>query len=72
MTAKGGLWDRIAGNWKQFQGEARKQWADLTDDDMEYIAGEREKMAGRIQERYGIAKDEANLQIDKWSEDLKF
>ena len=71
MTAKGGLWDRIAGNWKQFKGEVRTHWADLTDDDMEHIAGERDKLAGRLQERYGIAKDEANRQIDKWSEDLK-
>jgi uncharacterized protein YjbJ (UPF0337 family) len=39
---------------------------------MEYIAGERDKMEGRIQERYGIAKDEANRQIDEWSEKLKF
>lgn len=72
MTTKGGLWDRLAGNWKQFSGEVRKQWADLTDDDLEYIAGERQKLEGRIQERYGIAKDEANRQIDKWSEELKF
>jgi uncharacterized protein YjbJ (UPF0337 family) len=72
MTVKGGLWDRISGNWKQFAGEVRKQWADLTDDDIEYIAGERMKLAGRIQERYGIAKDEANEQIEKWSDKLKF
>ena len=38
-TVKGGLWDRLAGNWKQFSGEVRKQWADLTDDDLEYIIG---------------------------------
>lgn len=70
--AEGGLWDRIAGNWKQFTGEIRKQWGDLTDDDMEMMAGERDKLAGRIQERYGITKDEANSQIDKWAEKLKF
>jgi len=72
MTAKGGLWDRIAGNWKQFAGDVRTKWADLTDDDMEHIAGERQKLEGRIQERYGISKDEANRQIEEWSEKLKF
>jgi len=72
MTAKGGLWDRIAGNWKQFAGDVRTKWADLTDDDMEQIAGERQKLEGRIQERYGISKDEANAQIEEWSNNLKF
>lgn len=68
----GGTWDRIAGNWKQLRGEARKQWGDLTDDDHEVIAGERDKLAGKIQEKYGIAKDEANRQIDDWANKLKF
>ncbi len=69
---KGGVWDRIAGNWKQVKGEIRKQWGDLTDDEVEMIAGERDKLAGKIQERYGIAKDDANRQIDKWANNLKF
>jgi len=44
----------------------------LTDDELEMIAGEREKLAGKIQEKYGIAKDEANRKIDEWANDLKF
>ena len=71
-NVKGGAGDRIAGNWKQVKGEIRKQWGDLTDDELEMIAGERDKLAGRLQERYGIAKDEANRQIDRWANDLKF
>jgi uncharacterized protein YjbJ (UPF0337 family) len=71
-STQGGTWDRIAGNWKQFKGEARKQWGKLTDDELEMIAGERDKLAGRLQERYGIAKDEANRQIDRWANELKF
>ena len=59
-------WDRIEGNWKQFAGNVRKQWGKLTDDDVAMIAGERQKLAGRIQERYGIAKDDAEKQIDEW------
>ncbi len=61
-----GTWDKIAGNWKQFKGEARKQWGKLTDDEMEQVAGERDKLVGKIQERYGIAKDEANRQVSDW------
>ena len=65
-------WDTIAGNWKQFQGKARQQWGKLTDDDLELIKGKRDELAGRIQERYGIAKDEAELQIDDWSRSTDF
>ena len=51
-------WDRIQGNWKQVAGKAKAQWGKLTDDDLDVVAGRREQLAGRIQERYGIAKDE--------------
>jgi uncharacterized protein YjbJ (UPF0337 family) len=59
-------WDRIEGNWKQLRGAAREQWGKLTDDDLDKIAGKRDQFIGRIQERYGIAKDEAERQIDRW------
>ncbi len=65
-TEQHGLWDQIAGNWKQFRGEVRKQWGKLTDDDMEQIRGERDKLVGRIQERYGVAQEEARRQLDEW------
>ena len=60
-------WDQIEGKWKQMKGAARQKWAKLTDDDLEYIAGNRDQFAGRLQERYGIAKDEAERQLDEWS-----
>ena len=59
-------WDRIEGNWKQLRGAAREQWGKLTDDDLDKIAGKRDQFVGRIQERYGIAKEEAERQIDRW------
>jgi uncharacterized protein YjbJ (UPF0337 family) len=59
-------WDQIQGKWKQLKGTARQKWAKLTDDDLEYIAGNREHFAGRLQERYGIAKEEAERQLDEW------
>ena len=59
-------WDQIQGKWKQLKGSARQKWAKLTDDDLEYIAGNREQFAGRLQERYGIARDEAERQLDAW------
>ena len=61
-------WDRIQGNWKQLTGNAKIQWAKLTDDDLEVVAGQREQLAGKIQERYGIAKEEAERQVAEWQE----
>ena len=59
-------WDRIEGNWKQVVGKARAQWGKLTDDDFNIVAGRREQLAGKIQERYGVAKEDANKQISEW------
>jgi len=59
-------WDRIQGNWKQLKGKTLAQWGKLTDDDVDLIAGRREQLAGKIQERYGVAKDEAHRQVSDW------
>lgn len=59
-------WDRVKGNWKQLKGELRAQWGKLTDDDLEVIAGSRDRLVGRLQELYGIRKEEAERQIDEW------
>ncbi len=59
-------WDRIEGNWKQLKGKAQLQWGKLTDDDFTVIAGKREQLAGKLQERYGIAKDAAEKQVSEW------
>jgi len=59
-------WDRIQGNWKQLKGKTIEQWGKLTDDDFDVIAGRRDQLAGKIQEHYGVAKDEAEKQIAAW------
>ena len=58
--------ERVEGNWKQLKGKAREQWGKLTDSDFEQIAGKKDQLVGRIQERYGISKDEAQKQADEW------
>jgi uncharacterized protein YjbJ (UPF0337 family) len=63
-------WDRIEGNWKQFTGKVRQQWGKLTDDDLDLIGGRREELSGRIQEVYGVSKDEAERQIERFSGSL--
>lgn len=59
-------WDRIEGSWKQLTGRAKAQWGDLTDDDLAVVAGRREQLTGKLQERYGMAKDVAEQQIAEW------
>jgi len=59
-------WDTVKGNWKQFKGEVKRQWGDLTDDDLTKVEGNRDKLVGQVQERYGIAKDEAERQVREW------
>lgn len=58
--------DIFEGNWKQFKGKAKKQWGKLTDDDLDVVEGNADILAGKIQERYGITKDEAKKQIDEY------
>jgi uncharacterized protein YjbJ (UPF0337 family) len=58
--------DRIEGRWKQFKGKVKEQWGKLTDDDLDVIAGRRDQLLGRIQRRHGLARDEANRQLNDW------
>ncbi|MFN0315326.1 MAG: CsbD family protein [Burkholderiales bacterium] len=59
-------WDRIEGNWKQFMGNVKEQWGKLTHDQLEAIAGNRERLAGRIQETYRVPREEAEDQLAHW------
>ncbi|MDE0922360.1 MULTISPECIES: CsbD family protein [Aurantimonas] len=60
-------WDQIEGKWKQFKGSAKAQWGKLTDDDLDRIEGNKDMLAGRIQEAYGVEKEEAHRQVDEWA-----
>ncbi|MCL5802159.1 MAG: CsbD family protein [Gammaproteobacteria bacterium] len=56
-------WDIVEGNWKQFKGKVKTRWGKLTDDQLDVIGGKRTQLAGKIQEAYGITKEEAERQI---------
>jgi uncharacterized protein YjbJ (UPF0337 family) len=58
--------DQMAGKWKQMKGAAKQKWGKLTDDDLDVIAGQRDMLVGKLQERYGIAKEEAQKRADEW------
>jgi uncharacterized protein YjbJ (UPF0337 family) len=59
-------WDQVEGKWKQLRGKVQEKWGKLTNDDLDRIAGRREVFIGKLQERYGIAKEEAQKQADEW------
>ena len=65
------MWDRIEGSWKEMTGKVKEQWGKLTDDDLTVVAGKRDQLAGKIQERYGYARDKADEEITAFERRLQ-
>jgi uncharacterized protein YjbJ (UPF0337 family) len=63
-------WDQMEGKWKQLTGRVREKWGELTDDDVDVIAGKRDRLLGKLQERYAIKKAEAEKQVDSFIRQL--
>lgn len=62
--------DRVEGNWHQFKGKIKEEWNELTDDEIEAYQGKTEQLAGHLQERYGIARDEAKRRLRELEENV--
>jgi uncharacterized protein YjbJ (UPF0337 family) len=62
--------DRIKGQWKQLSGKVKARWGRLTDDDVRVAEGNAEYLTGKVQERYGIAKDAAKKEVDAFIDSL--
>lgn len=60
-------WDQIEGNWKIARGNVRERWGELTDDDLDVIAGKRDQLVGRLQKAYGVAREEAERQVNDFA-----
>jgi uncharacterized protein YjbJ (UPF0337 family) len=65
-------WNRVEGNWKQVKGKVKEQWGKLTDDDIDVINGKQDQLEGRLQQRYGYAKDRAQKEINDWYDRQKW
>jgi uncharacterized protein YjbJ (UPF0337 family) len=63
--------EQLEGKWKQFSGQIRKKWGHLTDNDMQVIAGKRDILIGRVEERYGLAKEKATAEVDGFLKSLQ-
>ena len=59
-------WERVEGNWKDFQGKVLQQWSKLTNDDLDKVKGRRDALSGKLQQRYHIAREAAEQQIEEW------
>jgi len=64
-------WDQMEGKWNQYKGQVKEKWGKLTDDDLKVINGRRQQLVGKIQERYGIAKEVAEDQAEEFVKALK-
>ncbi len=64
-------WDQIEGQWKQLGSQVKSKWAKFTDDDLKNLGAKKDDLVGKIQERYGVLKEEAEQQVDQWLKDLK-
>ena len=62
--------EQLEGKWKQYKGQVREKWGHLTEDDLRVISGKREKLIGRIEERYGLAKERAAEEVDAFMRTL--
>jgi uncharacterized protein YjbJ (UPF0337 family) len=60
-------WEPVEGRWTQLKGVIKEKWGKLTDDDLDVIAGKKDRLLGKLQEKYGITKEEAEKQIQSWS-----
>ena len=59
-------WDQVSGDWKQFKGMVKEKWGELTDDEVTQIEGKRDRLVGKIQERYGMSKEAAESEVSEW------
>ena len=63
-------WDEIKGNWREYKGRVREKWGELTDDDIDRIAGKRDQLLGILQNRYGKTREAAEREIKEFEERL--
>lgn len=59
--------DQFEGKWKQLKGQVKQRWGKLTDDDITALSGKKDELVGKIQERYGITREQAEREADEWS-----
>jgi uncharacterized protein YjbJ (UPF0337 family) len=64
-------WNEVEGKWNQMKGSVKEKFGKLTDDDLKVIAGKKDQFLGKVQERYGIAREQAEKDVDTWLKSQK-
>ena len=63
-------WTQVEGKWDQLRADVKTKWGKLTDDDFAYVRGQRDRLVGKLEERYGVLHDSAQKDVDEWSRGL--
>ena len=63
-------WDQIEGNWKEIKGKARASWGEITDDELTQVGGKKDQLVGKLQQKYGLEREEAERRADDWADGL--
>tara|TARA_R100001126_G_C4759637_1_gene117084 strand:+ start:44 stop:280 length:237 start_codon:yes stop_codon:yes gene_type:complete len=63
-------WDQIEGRWTEMKGKARASWGELTDDELTQIGGKKDQLVGKLQQKYGLEREEAERRADDWANGL--
>lgn len=63
-------WDQIEGSWTEMKGKARASWGELTDDELTQIGGKKDQLVGKLQQKYGLEREEAERRADDWASGL--
>ncbi|GAB3348548.1 CsbD family protein [Chromohalobacter beijerinckii] len=63
-------WDQIEGRWTEIKGKAKASWGEMTDDELDQVAGKRDQLIGKLQAKYGITKEEAEKRADDWARSI--
>lgn len=63
-------WDQIEGKWTEVKGKARASWGELTDDELDQIGGKKDQLVGKLQQKYGLEREQAEKRADDWANGL--
>ena len=63
-------WETVEGKWTEMKGEVKSRWAKITDDDLKNLSAKKDHLVGKIQQRYGVMKEDAEREVDEWIKKL--
>ncbi|WP_367105009.1 CsbD family protein [uncultured Psychrobacter sp.] len=62
----------LKGQWNDMKNSVKQKWSEMTDDDMDHVNGDRDRLVGRVQDRYGRSREDAEREVDDWRRDNNY